>query len=86
MHKRGLVDEKSMSEFDPRCLTTVDEMWPRTSRSCAEREVVSQAEFARGLNVTTNYSRPLERGSRRPRRAMLKLLSLVKSKGLEILM
>jgi putative transcriptional regulator len=33
--------------------------------------------------VTTNYISQLERGAKRPRGATLKLLSLIKSKGLE---
>jgi putative transcriptional regulator len=51
--------------------------------SLREREGVSQAVFARCLNVTTNYVSQLERGAKRPRGATLKLLSLIKSKGLE---
>jgi putative transcriptional regulator len=35
------------------------------------------------MNVTTNYVSQLERGAKRPRGSTLKLLSLIKSKGLE---
>lgn len=51
-----------------------------------EREGVSQAVFVRCLNVTTNYISQLERGAKRPRGATLKLLSLIKSKGLEAIL
>ena len=83
MHKLGLVDKKTMREFDLRCLTTVEEMTAKDIQALREREGVSQAVFARCLNVTTNYVSQLERGAKRPRGATLKLLSLIKSKGLE---
>lgn len=47
---------------------------------------MSQAVFASTLNVTTNYVSQLERGAKRPRGATLKLLSLVKAKGLETIL
>lgn len=83
MHKLGLVDKKTMREFDLRCLTTVEDMTAKDILALREREGVSQAVFARCLNVTTNYISQLERGAKRPRGATLKLLSLIKSKGLE---
>jgi putative transcriptional regulator len=83
MHKLGLVDKKTMREFDLRCLTTVEKMTAKDILALREREGVSQAVFARCLNVTTNYISQLERGAKRPRGATLKLLSLIKSKGLE---
>ena len=83
MHRLGLVDKKTMREFDVRCLTTVEEMTAEDIQALREREGVSQAIFARCLNVTTNYVSQLERGAKRPRGATLKLLSLIKSKGLE---
>jgi putative transcriptional regulator len=48
-----------------------------------EREGVSQSILARCLNVTTNYVSQLERGTKRPRGATLKLLWLIRNKGLE---
>jgi len=72
-----------MREFDVRCLTTIEEMTATDIQALREREGVSQAVFARCLNVTTNYVSQLERGAKHPRGATLKLLSLIKSKGLE---
>lgn len=86
MHRLGLVDKKTMREFDLRCLTTVDPMSARDIQKLRARAGVSQAVFARCLNVTTNYVSQLERGAKRPRGATLKLLSLVKSKGLEAIL
>ena len=86
MHRLGLVDKQTMREFDLRCLTTVEDMTAEDILALREREGVSQAVLARALNVTTNYVSQLERGAKRPRGATLKLLSLVRSKGLEAIL
>jgi putative transcriptional regulator len=46
------------------------------------RERVSQAVFARYLNVTTGLISQWERGEKRPAGASLKLLNLVDRRGL----
>src|SRR3954447_11416836 len=86
MHRLGLVDRRTMRDFDLRCLTTVENMAPSDIHALRQREGVSQAVFARCLNVTTNYVSQLERGAKRPRGATLKLLSLVRSKGLDAIL
>ena len=83
MHRLGLVDKKTMREFDVRCLTTVDKLSAADIQKLRKREGVSQAVLAVCLNVTTNYVSQLERGLKRPRGATLKLLSLIRQKGLE---
>ena len=86
MHRLGLVDKKTMREFDLRCLTLVEDLSGDDVLALREREGVSQAVFARALSVTTNYVSQIERGTRRPRGSTLKLLSLIKSKGLEAML
>lgn len=83
MHRLGLADKKTMREFDIRCLTTVDELSAADIQKLRKREGVSQAVLALCLNVTTNYVSQIERGAKRPRGATLKLLSLIRQKGLE---
>ena len=83
MHRLGLVDKKTMREFDVRCLTTVDKLSPKDIQKLRKREGISQAVLALCLNVTTNYVSQIERGAKRPRGATLKLLSLIRQKGLE---
>jgi putative transcriptional regulator len=83
MHRLGLVDKKTMREFDMRCLTAIEDLSAREIRELRAREGVSQAILARCLNVTTNYVSQLERGTKRPRGPTLKLLSLIRSRGLE---
>jgi len=83
MHRLGLVDKKTMREFDVRCLTPVEDLSAKDIQALREREGVSQSILARCLNVTTNYVSQLERGTKRPRGATLKLLWLIRNKGLE---
>ena len=83
MHRLGLVDKKTIREFDVRCLTAVDDLSPADIRHLREREGISQAVLARCLNLTTGQISQLERGSKHARGATLKLLSLIEQKGLE---
>jgi putative transcriptional regulator len=86
MHRLGIIDKKTMREFDIDCLTQVDELTADDIKQIREREGVSQAVFATALNITTNYVSQMERGTKRPRGATLKLLSLVKHKGLDAIL
>ena len=78
----GLMSKRTMRRFDEMCLTPVQEMTPEDIRAVRLREQVSQAVFARYLNVTTGLVSQWERGEKRPRGASLKLLTLVDKNGL----
>jgi putative transcriptional regulator len=84
-HKVGVIDKKTMREFDALCLTAIEDLSPDEIRALREREKASQAVFASYLNVTTDLVSKWERGQKRPSGPALKLLSLVKTKGLEVL-
>jgi len=71
-----------MRRFDEVCLTPVRPLAPEEIRALRERERVSQAVFARYLNVTTGLISQWERGEKRPVGPSLKLLTLVQRKGL----
>lgn len=66
----------------PLCLTTVEALSPAEIRALREREQVSQAVFSRYLNVRKDAVSKWERGEKRPDGPSLKLLNLVKTKGL----
>jgi putative transcriptional regulator len=83
IHSVGGIDKKTMREFDAMCLTKVDALSPTEIQQIRQKEGVSQAVFAHYLNVTTNLISQWERGDKRPRGASLKLLALVKAKGLD---
>ena len=83
MHRLGLVDKKTMREFDVRCLTAIQDLSAKDIQALRnKREGVSQSILARCLNVTTNYISQVERGTEGPRGATLKLLWLIRNKGL----
>jgi putative transcriptional regulator len=83
LHRLGLVDTKTMREFDASCLTTVEKLSPRQIAALRKRAGVSQAVFASYLNVTTGLVSKWERGEKQPQGPSLKLLALVQKKGLE---
>jgi len=82
LHKVGLVDKATMREFDALCLTPVVPLTPKEIRALREREQVSQPVFAQYLNVRKDAVSKWERGEKRPDGPSLKLLNLVKAKGL----
>jgi len=83
LHRIGLIDTKTMRDFDASCLTTVEKLSAKEIAEVRKREGVSQAVFAKYLNVTVGLVSQWERGEKQPRGASLKLLSLVRKKGLE---
>jgi len=82
LHAAGVMNKRTMREFDEVCLTPVRPLTPEAIRALRLREGASQAVFARYLNVTTGLVSQWERGEKRPQGASLKLLTLVARKGL----
>ena len=82
-HSSGLMDKKTMKEFDELCLTPVKPLTPRQIARIRQKEEVSQAVFARHLGVSLSLISQWERGEKKPSGASLKLLTLVDKKGLD---
>lgn len=82
LHQLGVIEKKTMREFDEACLTPIESFTPEEIRALREREEVSQMVFARHLNVSKDSVCKWESGVKHPAGASLKLLSLVKRKGL----
>lgn len=85
LHEAGLMDKKTMKKFDKLCLTPVPTFTPDEIKAIREDARVSQTVFAHYLNVRKNIISEWERGVKKPSGAALKLLSLVQTKGIEIL-
>ena len=83
LYRIGLIDTKTMRDFDASCLTSIEKLSPEEIAAVRKREGVSQAVFSKYLNVTTGLVSQWERGEKQPRGASLKLLSLVQKKGLD---
>ena len=82
LRNAGVIDKATMREFDALCLTPVTPMAPEEIKALREREQVSQPVFASYLNVRKDAVSKWERGEKRPDGPSLKLLNLVKTKGL----
>lgn len=82
LHRIGLIDARTMREFDVSCLTTVIDLTPKQIAQVRKHTGVSQAVFAKHLNVSVTSVSKWERGEKKPRGASLKLLTIVQKKGL----
>ena len=82
-HEIGLVEKRTMRQFDESCLTPVEPLTPQQIKAIREETQASQTVFARYLNVTPLVISQWERGERKPSGLALKLLALVRKKGLE---
>jgi putative transcriptional regulator len=83
VHRVGQFDKETMREFDAACLTPVEQLSAREIQTMRERAGVSQAVFASYLDVKPKLVSEWERGEKKPSGPSLKLLSIVKAKGLE---
>lgn len=84
MFDAGVIDKQTMRAFDASCLTPIDVLTAKEIRALRERKDVSQAVFAHYLHVSKDVVGGWERGEKRPAGGpSLKLLTLVKRKGLE---
>src|SRR5216683_3605113 len=83
LHRIGLMDMETMREFDASCLTAVEPLSAKEIVAIRKRAGVSQGVFAHYLNVRPKLVSEWERGAKRPSGPSLKLLSIVKTKGLD---
>lgn len=81
----GSVDQVvTLREFDPLALPPVLPLKPDEIKRIRESSHVSQAVFARLLNTSLSTVQKWEIGQKKPTGAALKLLYLVRKRGLEI--
>jgi|ERR1700687_2927219 putative transcriptional regulator len=91
MRKAGLMDKATHEKITLRHLgaTGAPKTPPITGsqiRAMRERAQLSQAVFARYLNLTVGYVSQLERGAKQPTGAALALLNVIKRKGIEAIL
>jgi putative transcriptional regulator len=79
----GIMDDKTMREFDVLCLPPVKTYQPQEIRQIRLRHRVSQAVFAAYLNVSKTSVASWESGGKKPGPTAIKLLNLVDRKGIE---
>jgi putative transcriptional regulator len=83
LHESGLLDMRTMRQFDESCLTPVSGLSADEIKAIRMQSRVSQSVFAHYLNVSPGIVSQLERGEKHPAGASLKLLVIVRNKGLE---
>ena len=79
----GHVTKRTMREFDEACLEPTPILAPEEIRAIRETAHVSQPVFARYLNVSKNLVSDWERGAKRPGGPALRLLAIVRTRGLQ---
>jgi putative transcriptional regulator len=76
---------QTMRHFDGLCLTPIPDLAPDEIKAIRLKSQVSQSVFAHYLNVSPGIVSQWERGEKHPSGASLKLLVLVRNKGLEVI-
>ena len=83
LHEADAIDKRTLRGFDEACLAPATPLMPEEIKAIREAQHVSQPVFASYLNVSKNLVSDWERGQKRPGGPALRLLSIVRRKGLE---
>lgn len=91
MHSIGLMDDATykkitLRHLGPKALSVAQPITGEEIRTLREKANLSQAAFARFLNLTTGYVSQLERGVKKPSGPALTLLNVIRRKGLEAIL
>jgi len=91
MHRLGLLDDVEYRQITVRHLgaeplPTAQPIQGEEIRSLRERANMSQAAFARTLNLSVGYISQLERGVKQPKGPALALLNVIRRKGFEAIL
>src|ERR1700678_3277313 len=88
MHRVGVMDTAAYEKITLRHLGArptgaADPISGEEIRALREQAHLSQAAFARYLNLTVGYVSQLERGTKQPKGPALALLNVMRRKGVE---
>ncbi len=91
MLRIGILDRETHEQITVRhlgrrTLSVADPISGEEIRGLREKANLSQAAFARFLNLTTGYVSQLERGVKKPSGPALTLLNVIRRKGLEAIL
>jgi putative transcriptional regulator len=91
MRRLGVMDtathEKiTLRHLGDRGLSAAKPISGEEIRALRERAHLSQAAFARHLNLTVGYVSQLERGAKQPKGPALALLNVMRRKGVEVIL
>lgn len=89
MHASGIMDDTAYRKITMRDLgqeASEPSMTGADIRALREKAHLSQAVFARYLNLTVGYVSQLERGAKRPTGPALVLLNIIRRKGIDAIL
>ena len=91
MHRIGIMKDDEYRKITvrllgPEPLPTAQPIQGEEIRGLRERANMSQAAFARTLNLSVGYISQLERGAKQPKGPALALLNVIRRKGLEAIL
>lgn len=91
MHRIGMLEDAEYRQITVRLLGEeslrgAHPIKPDEIRKLREGAKLSQAAFARYLNLTPGYISQLERGTKQPKGPALALLNVIKRKGIEAIL
>jgi len=91
MCRLGVMDSAThakitLRHLGDRALGAAEPISGEEIRTLRERAHLSQAAFARHLNLTVGYVSQLERGAKQPKGPALTLLNVIRRKGFEVVL
>ena len=90
-HRIGIMNDAdyrqiTIRHLGPQAAATAKPISARKIRAMREDANLSQAAFARYLNLTPGYISQLERGIKQPKGPALALLNVIRRKGLQVVL
>jgi putative transcriptional regulator len=90
LHRHRLLNDEEYRQITVRHLgkaplSVAKPISAREIKKMRQRAKMSQAAFARYLNLTTGYVSQLERGAKQPKGPALALLNVIRRKGFDAL-
>lgn len=91
LHRLGMMNDEEYRQITVRHLgaqplPSVKPIKAREIQKMREKANLSQAVFARSLNLSVGYISQLERGIKQPKGPALALLNVIKRKGFETIL
>ena len=85
LHRANIIDKQTLNNFSDEELPALHEYTGEEIQSIRKKQKISQAVFAKYLNISPATVRSLEQGKRHAHGAILKLLNIVDQHGLRAL-
>ena len=85
LYSSGIIDKKTLRDLTEFTTPKIYQYTGDDIKEIREREKVSQAVFAKFLNISPAMVKSLEQGSRKAQGAILKLINIIDDKGLNYL-